>query len=137
MMISTRGRYALRVMLDLASQEKEEYVSLADVAKRQEISLKYLESIMAALFKAGLVESRRGQKGGYRLAEDPGRCTVLKVLEAAEGSLASVACGGEECPRREKCLTLPFWRELDGVIDGYLQSVTLADILCGRASRTE
>ena len=117
MKISTKGRYALRVMLDLAVNSKGgEYVSLAEISGRQEVSLKYLEAIVAALSKAGFLDSRRGKTGGYRLAKD-----------------APVSCLDceESCSRAAHCLTLPLWKELDSRIDGYLESVTLGDILKG------
>lgn len=109
-----------------------EYVSLAEVADRQEISMKYLEAIVANLAKAGLVESKRGKMGGYRLAKSPGDCTVADVVRAAEGSIAPVACpecDGSSCSRAGKCLTVDLWRNLDNMIEEYLSGVTLADLL--------
>ncbi len=134
MMVSTKGRYALRVMLDLASNAKAgEYVSLADVSSRQEVSLKYLEAIVSSLAKAGCLESRRGKSGGYRLTKSPPEYTVGGILKATEGRLAPVSCleCGEACGRAANCLTLPVWKELDKRIDAYLESVTLADVLTG------
>ena len=134
MKISTKGRYALRVMLDLAANSKGgEYVSLAEISERQEVSLKYLEAIVAALSKAGFLDSRRGKTGGYRLAKDAADYTVGGILKATEGSLAPVSCLDceESCSRAAHCLTLPLWKELDSRIDGYLESVTLGDILKG------
>ena len=131
MMISTKGRYALRVMLELALYDGE-YVSLADISARQEISLKYLEAIVAALSKADFLESRRGKTGGYRLSKPVNAYTVGSILKAAEGSLAPVSClecGAELCKRSRHCLTLPVWKELDRRIDEYLESVTLQDVL--------
>lgn len=138
MKISTKGRYALRVMLDLAANaEYGEYVSLAEISERQEVSLKYLEAIVAALFKAGFLDSRRGKTGGYRLSKSAAEYTVGEILKATEGSLAPVSCldCGEVCPRAAHCLTQPLWRELDSRIDGYLESVTLADILKGELQK--
>ncbi len=135
MLVSTKGRYALRVMLDLASHGEEGYISLSDVAARQEISLKYLEAIAAALFRAGYLESRRGKKGGYRLSRPPEEYSVLDILSAAEGEIEPVSCGGEECPRKDGCLTMPLWRELDGIVDKYLGGLTLADVLAGRVGQ--
>ena len=135
MMVSTKGRYALRIMLDLAQQDREAYVSLKAVADRQDISMKYLEAIVSTLHKAGLVESRRGKEGGYRLRRPPENYTAGEILQLTEGSLAPVACmecGAAACGRADICLTLPLWKELDSRIDGYLQSVTLADLLAGR-----
>lgn len=134
MMVSTKGRYALMILTDLAVHAKDDYVSLADVGARQDISLKYLEAIVASLNKAGYVESRRGKSGGYKLARAPKECTVGGVLKAAEGSLAPVSClenCADECRHSAKCLTLPVWRELDRRIDDYLESVTIEDVLTG------
>lgn len=136
MMVSTKGRYALRVMLDLAlNGGQEKYVSLADIAARQEISLKYLEAIVSALSKADFLESHRGKSGGYRLTRPTGSYTVGEILMAAEGSLAPVSClEGEPCKRAGRCLTFPVWKELDKRIDEYLESVTLSDVLNGEVS---
>lgn len=138
MKISTKGRYALRVMLDLAQQPKEEYVSLKEIAVRQEISMKYLEMIVGLLNRAGLLESRRGKEGGYRLIKETEEYTIEEILELTEGSIAPVACldnGAPACARAGDCLTLPFWKELDSVIRAYLRSVTLADILARKENR--
>lgn len=129
---STKGRYALRVMVDLGCHDG--WVSLGDVAKRQNISRKYLEQVMALLLKAGFVKSQRGKGGGYRLAGDPDTYTLGSILRVAEnGSLAPIACldcsSGEICPRQESCPTLPVWRELGEVTSHFLDSKTLADIL--------
>lgn len=133
MRISTKGRYALRVMLDLAEQGRAGYVPLREIAQRQEISEKYLEAIIKALSQGGLVEGLRGKNGGYRLGVEPGACTVGSVLKCAEGSLAPVACldcrEEKACPRSAQCRTLPMWQELDRRIDAYLESVTLQDLL--------
>lgn len=135
MMVSTKGRYALRVMIDLAEHgEKGEYVSLSDISERQEVSFKYLEAIVSSLFRAGMLESRRGKNGGYRLCRTPSEYSVGEILKAAEGDIEPVSCGGEECPRKDRCRTLPLWRELDGVIDRYLSGVTLADVLSGKVA---
>jgi Rrf2 family protein len=135
MMVSTKGRYALMILTDLAVHAKDDYVSLADVGERQGISLKYLEAIVASLNKAGYVESRRGKSGGYKLARSPKDCTVGGALKAAEGSLAPVSClenCADECRYSAKCLTLPVWRELDRRIDEYLESITIEDVLAGK-----
>lgn len=129
---STKGRYALRVMVDLGCHEG--WVSLGDVAKRQNISRKYLEQVMSLLLKAGFVRSQRGKGGGYRLAEDPSAYTLGSILRVAEnGSLAPIACldcaSGEICPRQDICPTLPVWRELGEVTSHFLDSKTLADLL--------
>ena len=128
MVISTKGRYALRVMIELAGARPGAYVALKDIAGRQEISEKYLEAIVKRLGKAGLVSGLRGKGGGYRLAADPERCTVGDILRAAEDSLAPVACLGLDgsCPRRDRCATLPIWAELEKRIEDYLDGITLS-----------
>ena len=131
MVISTKGRYALRVMVELAGAEPGAYVALKDIAGRQEISEKYLEAIVKRLGKAGLVSGLRGKGGGYRLAADPERCTVGDILRAAEDSLAPVAClglDGGRCPRREKCATLPIWAGLEKLIGDYLDGIPLSSL---------
>lgn len=134
MMISTKGRYALRVMMDLAQNPPEDYVALGGVAERQGISMKYLEAIVALLNKAGFLESRRGKAGGYRLAHTPAEYTVGAILKAAEGGLAPVncrECASGDCPRADQCVTLPLWQRLDHLVENFLQSVTLQDMLDG------
>lgn len=134
MMISTKGRYALRVMLDLAGQA-EGYLSLKEIADRQQISVKYLESIAAILNRSGLVRSQRGKDGGYCLARPAGEITAAQVLRLTEGTLSPVACPileGTPCQRAETCKTLPLWRVLDETIDRTLSSVTLEDLLHGQ-----
>ena len=131
-MVSTRGRYALRVMIELASREGEGLTSLKEIAQSQGISEKYLESIVKNLVKEGLVAGLRGKGGGYHLARTPSRCTVGAILRAAEGSVAPVAClegGTEPCPRRDQCAALPVWTELNRRIDEYLDSVTLEQVV--------
>lgn len=137
MMVSTKGRYALRVMLDLAMQDGEQYISLNDIAGRQKISMKYLEAIVALLNKAGLLRSRRGKDGGYRLARRPEEYQVSEILKLTEGTLAPVACMEEdgcgfECGLRASCLTRPMWQKLDGIIDDYLSGVTIRDLMEGK-----
>ena len=132
MMVSTKGRYALRVMMDLAEYGNGEFLPLKETARRQGISLKYLESIMAELTRAGLVAGRHGKGGGYRLIRPPQEYTAAEILKAAEGSLAPVAClecGAKPCERAAACRTLPMWSKLDELIDGYLSSVTLQNLL--------
>lgn len=133
MLISTKGRYALRIMIELAQSEPGNFVPLALVAQRQEISEKYLESIISVLVKAGLVEGLRGKGGGYRLSRPLQDYSVGEILRLSEGgSLAPVACLGTEaqgCPRADTCRSLPVWEKLDGLINGYLDSVTLAALL--------
>ncbi len=131
MKISTKGRYGLRVMLDLAVYGKENFVSLTDVAHRQEVSLKYLESIISSLKNSGLVKSSRGKSGGYKLTKIPADYTVGEILKAAEGNLAPVSCLGEgaSCPHADGCLSLPVWEGLDKVIDEYLENITLEQVI--------
>lgn len=135
MMISTKGRYALRVMTDLAENGKNEYISLKDVAKRQNISMKYLEIIVAALNKGNLLISLRGKNGGYKLSKEPKDYTISEILKLTEGTLAPVMCleeGIENCERAGYCTTLPLWKKLDSVINNYLDSVTLDDVINNR-----
>ena len=129
MKISTKGRYALRVMIDLAVNDKGDYVSLKDISNRQEVSLKYLEQIMAMLNKAGYVKSTRGNNGGYRLAKSPEEYKVGDILRAAEGDLAPTGCVTENCVRKDKCKTFEFWQGLDKAIESYVDSTTLQDLL--------
>lgn len=132
MMISTKGRYAMRVMADLA-EHIGETVPLSDIAKRQEISLKYLEAIVSALSRAGLIESQRGKSGGYRLNRKPEEYTAREILEVTEGGLVPVNCAcltkGEECKRSRLCPSLPVWQKLDKLIYDYLDSVSLSDLI--------
>ncbi|MBR5112695.1 MAG: Rrf2 family transcriptional regulator [Clostridia bacterium] len=129
-MISSRGRNALRVLVDLARQDPESFVPLKDISARQEISQKYSESIMAALSKGGLVEGIHGKGGGYRLSRKPEDCSLGEVLRITEGSLAPVACletGSTRCAH--PCPTLPVWEKLEKLVTDYLDSVSLADIM--------
>ena len=131
MLISTKGRYALRVMIDLAEHPSEGFVPLKVIADRQEISEKYLESIIKLLVKAKLLSGLRGKGGGYRLTRAPAEYTVGSILRLTEDSLAPVACleeNADACPRATACRTLPLWQGLDRVISGYLDSITLADL---------
>lgn len=135
MMVSTKGRYALRIMLDLAQQEPETYISLASVSGRQGVSVKYMEAIVAILNRAGFVESQRGKDGGYRLRRKPAEYTIGSILKLTEGSLAPVSClecDQNGCDRADGCLTLPMWQHLDEIIDGYLEKITLQDLLEGK-----
>lgn len=129
-MISTRGRYALRVMIDLAEHIDERYIPLQTIAKRQGISEKYLESILAVLSKAGLLDAVRGKGGGYRLSKPAKEYTAFEVLSLTEGTLAPVTCleRGQQCENAVNCRTLPLWQGLDQVIAAYLCSYTLADL---------
>lgn len=135
MKISTKGRYALRLMTDLANSGQEGYVSLKDVAARQNISQKYLEQIAGSLAKAGLLQSGRGAQGGYRLAKAPADYTVGEILRLTEGNLAPVAClvGPENrCERCGECSTLDFWSGLYATVNAYIDRYTLADLAAER-----
>ena len=132
MLISTKGRYALRVMIELAQHNDGEHISLSEIAAKQDISLKYLESIIAVLSKAGLVDGLRGKGGGYKLNRKPEDYSVGEILTLVEGSLAPVAClecEENKCERSETCKTLPVWKKLDSLICDYLNSITLADLI--------
>ena len=131
MNITTKGRYALRIMIDLAQQPENAPVSLKGISERQGISMKYLEAIAAVLVKAGYIASSRGKNGGYRLTRAPEEYTIGDLLRQTEGSLAPVSCLESGCPNSEGCITLPLWAGLDRRIDGYLNQVTLGDILNG------
>ena len=131
-MISTKGRYALRVMIDLAKRETDGFVPLKEIAERQEISKKYLEIIVRELVGASLLVGVSGKGGGYRLARKPEEYTVLEILEVTEGTLAAVACLASDdfnCPRAETCETLPMWREYDEMICGFFKGKKLSDLL--------
>lgn len=132
MMISTKGRYALRFLIDLATHQGEDFVPLRDVAARQDISEKYLEIVVKELVKGGFLATLRGKGGGYRLNRAPAEYSVKAVIEQMEGSLAPVTClqtGEAECRHRADCPTLPLWQGLDQTISDYLEKFTLADLL--------
>ena len=132
MLISTKGRYALRVMIDLAEHQGEGFIPLKVIAQRQEISEKYLESIIKLLVRSRLLSGVRGKGGGYQLTKDPEQYTVGDILRLTEESLAPVSCLAPEadaCPKAAVCRTLPLWEGLDRVIRDYLDSVTLADLM--------
>ncbi len=137
MKISTKGRYALRMLLDLAQHMEQGYVPLKDIAERQNLSKKYLEQIVPVLNKSEMLQTNRGFQGGYRLAKAPDEYTVGEILRLTEGNLAPVACLADDpnqCLRREECITLPVWEGLYRAIAEYLDSITLQDILEGRES---
>ena len=132
MKISTKGRYALRMMLDIAAHQGDGYVTLRDIAERQAVSKKYLEQIALQLTQAGMLRAMRGQLGGYRLAKAPSEYTVLSLLEVMEGSLAPVTCLDQSpnaCERCGDCPTLPVWQGLDAVVNEYLDSVPLISLV--------
>ncbi len=132
MKISTKGRYALRLMLDLAMDESGEYVTVKSISERQGISGKYLEQIVSALSKAGYVKSSRGAQGGYKLARPAEEYTVGSILRLIEGSLSPVACLDDKpncCPRSANCATLDLWRRIDKAVGDVVDNTTLADLI--------
>ena len=132
MKISTRGRYALRFMIDLAQHDNGEYTALKDISERQEISIKYLEQITSLLSKFGLLLSVRGPQGGYKLAKMPAQYTIGEILRITEGNLAPVTCLETEentCPRKENCPTLTLWEGLSKMVNNYLDGITLEDLV--------
>ena len=132
MKISTKGRYALRLLLDIAQNQQDGFVSLKEIAERQEVSKKYLEQIIPLLSRAELLQTSRGYQGGYRLCRAPEDYTVYEILSVAEGGLAPVACLDQHpnpCARCTQCATLPVWKGLEDAICTYLDGITLQDIL--------
>ena len=132
MKISTKGRYALRMLLDLAEHQNDGFIALKDIAERQGISKKYLEQIIPILNKSDILNANRGYQGGYRLAKTPDKYSVGTILRLTEGSIAPVSCLDYEpmqCERCDDCLTLPVWKGLNKVIFDYLDNITLQDIL--------
>lgn len=131
-MISTKGRYAIRVMIDLAEQKTGSYIPLKDIAARQGISKKYLEIIAKEMVAGGLITGASGKGGGYRLCRQPNEYTVGEIIELMEGPLASVACLAEkdnDCPRKSSCQTLPMWTEYDNMVHDFFYSKKLTDLL--------
>ena len=131
-MISTKGRYALRVMIDLAEQDTDGFVPLTEIAEREEISIKYLELILKSLVQAGLLQGQRGKGGGYRLTRPPEAYTAGEILELTAGTLAPVACLAPDapaCPRENGCRTLPMWRHFDAMVHDYFYGITLRDLM--------
>lgn len=138
MKISTKGRYALRMLLDLAEHQNDGYVALKDIAARQNISKKYLEQIIPIFNSSDILKASRGFQGGYRLSKSPDQYTVAEILRLTEGSLAPVACLQHkpiECERCDECETLPVWQGLYKVISEYLEGITLQDIIDGKNAR--
>jgi Rrf2 family protein len=132
MIVSTKGRYALRVMVRFAQLGREEYIPLKEIAEKEGISQKYLESIMTVLSKAGFLDALHGKGGGYRLNREPKDYTVGSILKLTEGSLATVSCtsqGPAACSRSTCCTTLPMWERLDKMVDEFFEGITLADLL--------
>lgn len=133
-MISTRGRYALRVLLDIAEQNSEKYIPLEEIAKRQEISKKYLEIILKVLVQNNILKGVRGRGGGYKLTRKPAEYTVEEILKLTEGSLAVVSClqnDSSTCERKNFCRTLPMWKKFDEMTHEFFSGITLEDLLNG------
>ncbi len=139
MIISTKGRYALLVLIDLAEHMDAGYIPLTAIAARQGISEKYLESILVILSKAGFLDALRGKHGGYRLSRTPDQYSVYDILRLTEGTLAPVQClqTDRPCDQASECRTLPLWKGLDEAIERYLRRYTLADIVAGQAGATD
>ncbi len=138
MKISTKGRYALRMLIDLAEHSGDEYISLRDISKRQNISKKYLEQIIPLFNKSDVLKTSRGAQGGYKLSRSPDKYTVGEILRITEGSLAPVACLEQEpnqCERCNECITLPVWKGLERIINEYLDSITLQDLIDSQNKR--
>lgn len=132
MIISTRGRYALRAVIDLAENGKGEHIAMKKIAERQGISLKYLERIMLVLTQNGIVEGVQGKGGGYKLTRAPEEYTVGEILRLAEGEFAPVSClecGAEPCPRLDQCRTISMWKGLQQLIDEYFDKITIKDLM--------
>lgn len=132
MIVSTRGRYALRVMIDLAEHHSDDRIPLKDISSRQGISQKYMEAIMTLLSKNGFVDAIHGKGGGFKLNRAPDQYKVGEILRLTEGTLAPVAClqeNAEECERASECRTLPMWAKLNSLVNEYLDSVTIADLM--------
>lgn len=131
-MISTKGRYALRVMVDLAEHSSDGYIPLKEIAERQGISEKYLEAILKVLVRERILVGLRGKGGGYKLSKPPEQYTVGRIIRLTEGTLAPVAClesQAEPCPRAARCRTLPMWREFDSVVNHFFDGYTIADLM--------
>jgi len=132
MMISTRGRYALRVMVDLAEKQSDHFIPLKKIAEEQQLSEKYLESIVKVLVQSGMLEGVRGKGGGYRLIKSPEECTIGSILELTEVGMAPVAClesDAEPCPRADQCRTLPMWKKLHAKLIDFFSGITIADLM--------
>ncbi len=131
-MISTKGRYALRVMIDIADQKSDAFIPLKEIAERQEISQKYLEIIMRDLVRGGFLTGISGKGGGYKLRRDPAECSVGEILECMEGTMAPVACleeNADPCPRASFCKTLPLWKEYAQMTSNFFFGKTIADLM--------
>lgn len=137
MLVSTRGRYAIRVMIDLAEHMNGKYIPMKEIADRQDVSLKYMTKIMQALTKSGMLDGQHGKGGGYKLNRDPEEYRVGDILRLTEGTLAPIACIDEtdcKCDRSFECRTRPMWNELDKLISEYLDGITIADLMEGNTA---
>lgn len=137
MLVSTRGRYAIRVMIDLAEHMNGKYIPMKEIADRQDVSLKYMTKIMQALTKSGMLDGQHGKGGGYKLNRDPEEYRIGDILRLTEGTLAPVACIDEtdcKCDRSFECRTRPMWNELDKLISEYLDGITIADLMEGNTA---
>ena len=137
MLVSTRGRYAIRVMIDLAEHMNGKYIPMKEIADRQDVSLKDMTKIMQALTKSGMLDGQHGKGGGYKLNRDPEEYRVGDILRLTEGTLAPVACIDEtdcKCDRSFECRTRPMWNELDKLISEYLDGITIADLMEGNTA---
>ena len=131
-MVSAKGRYALRIFIDLAQNQGDGYVALSEVSKRQDVSLKYLETIVATLVRGGLLRSQRGMSGGYRLSKDAKEISIYDIFNLTEGSLSPVACincGENFCNRSDNCYTKEMWTNVDNLINNYFKSISVQDLL--------
>lgn len=134
MMVSAKGRYALRIFIDLAQNQGDGFVALSEVSKRQDVSLKYLETIVATLVRGGLLRSQRGMLGGYRLARDAKDISIYEIFNITEGSLSPVACincGESFCNRADICMTKKMWVSVDNLLNNYFKGVSVQDLLAG------
>ena len=137
MLVSTRGRYAIRVMIDLAEHMNGKYIPMKEIADRQDVSLKYMTKIMQVLTKSGMLDGQHGKGGGYKLNQDPAEYRIGDILRLTEGTLAPVSCIDEtdcKCDRSYECRTRPMWNELDKLISEYLDGITIADLMKGDAA---
>ena len=137
MLVSTRGRYAIRVMIDLAEHMNGKYIPMKEIADRQDVSLKYMTKIMQVLTKSGMLDGQHGKGGGYKLNRDPDEYRISDILRLTEGTLAPVSCIDEtdcKCDRSYECRTRPMWNELDKLISEYLDGITIADLMKGDAA---
>lgn len=137
MMVSAKGRYALRIFIDLAQNQGDGFVALSEVSKRQDVSLKYLETIVATLVKGNLLRSQRGMSGGYRLSREAKDISIFEIFNLTEGSLSPVACincGENFCARSDVCKTKTMWLSVDNLLNNYLKSVSVQDLLDGNVT---